>query len=102
MGWERRLEGQHLDRKSGASEAGMVAEGGNTAASRILKKFKIIQGPASPREAGQDLFPPALLLVAVGEMHHGVFERRVFFGELLQTNDDVVLGRLRLPASSLP
>lgn len=37
-----------------------------------------------------------MLLVAVGEVHKGMAERRFGLGELLQTNDDAVGGR-RLP-----
>lgn len=71
----------------------MVAKGGNAPARLVLQELEVIQHTAAAGEAGQDLFPAGLLLVAVGKVDHGVLERPVLLGQLLQADDDVVLGR---------
>lgn len=84
----------HLDGQRGTSKAGVVAKGGNTPARLVLQELEVVEGAAAAREAGEDLLPAALLLVAVGKVHHGVLERPFLLGQLLQANDDVIAGRL--------
>lgn len=71
----------------------MVAKGGHTPARVVLQKLEVVQDAAAAGEAGKDLLPAALLLVAVGKVDHGVLERPVLLGQLLEADDDVVLGR---------
>lgn len=84
----------HLDGEGGAGESSVVAKGGNTPARLVLEELEVVQDAAAAGETSQDLLPAALLLVAVGKVHHGVLERPVLLGQLLQADDDVVLGRL--------
>ena len=72
----------------------MVAECSDAPARLVLQELEIVQHATAAGEPSEDLLPAALLLVAVGKVHHGVLQRPVLLGQLLQANDDVVLGRL--------
>ena len=83
-----------LDGQRGTSKAGVVAKGGNTPTRLVMQELEVVEGAAAAGEAGKDLLPAALLLVAVGKVYHGVLERPVLLGQLLQADDDVVARRL--------
>ena len=73
----------------------MVTERSNAPARLVLQKLEVIEHTAAAGEPGEDLLPAALLLVAMRKVDHCVLERPVLLGQLLQADDDVVLGRLR-------
>jgi hypothetical protein len=83
----------NLDGKCSPDEAGVVTKRRNAPARCVLEELKIVEGPPTAWEPGQDLFPPALLLVAVCKVHKSVLEGKLLFGELLQADDDSILGR---------
>lgn len=68
----------------------MIAKGSYSPAGGVLQELQVIEGASTAGEAGEDLFPASLLLVAVGKVHKGVLERRILLGQLLEANDDVV------------
>jgi hypothetical protein len=78
-----------LNCQCGASIASMVAEGGDAAAGCVLEELEVQEGAAALGEAGEDLFPAALGLVAVGKLHVRVFEGEAVFGEFFEANYDV-------------
>ena len=71
----------------------MVAKGGDAPARLVLEELEVVEGAAAAGEAGEDVLPAALLLVAVGKVDKGVLERELVLGQLLQADDDVVAGR---------
>jgi len=83
----------YLDGKSGADEAGVVAKRCNAPAGCVLEELEVVQGSSTAGEAGQNLLPAALLLVAMGKVDECVLERELILGELLQSDDNPVFGR---------
>lgn len=84
------LVGPGLDGERGAGIACVVPEGSNSAAGVVGEEFEVEEGAAALREAREDFFPACLVFVAVGELHVSVLEGEFVFGELFETDDDVV------------
>lgn len=63
----------------------MEAKGGDAAALLVGQELEVQQRAAAAREAGQDLLPAGLVLVAVRELDVGVLEREVLvFGQFFE------------------
>lgn len=70
----------------------MVAESSHSAAGGVLQELKVVESTPTAGEACQHLLPASLLLVAMGKVYESVLERGVLLGQLLQADDDAVLG----------
>ena len=90
-----------LDSQGSTGVTGREAECSHTATNVIREELQVEQEAVSARPAAQNLLPTALLLVAVGESDVHVFEGEVILRELLQTQNDGVLGRVLDPRSFL-
>lgn len=73
----------------------------NPAASIIGQEFQVEQCALSAWPAAEDLLPATLLLEAMGESDVDVLQRKVIFGQLLQTQNDGILRRILNPRSLL-
>jgi hypothetical protein len=71
----------------------VVAKRSHASAACVLQKLEVVQGAPTAWEAGEDLFPAALLLVAMRKVYKRVLERKLVFGQLLEPDDDAVRGR---------
>lgn len=91
----RQLPRPVLQRQSSTGEAGVVAEGGDSPSGLgVGQELQVQQGAAAAREAGQHRVPALLALVAVGELDVDVLEGEGLLAQLLEADDDVVLGRV--------
>lgn len=68
------LPGPVLEGESGASETGVEAVGGDAAAALVYEEFEVEERAVAAGEAGEDGFPAALVLVAVGELDVDVLQ----------------------------
>lgn len=71
----------------------MVAKRSNASAGCVLEKLEVVECASTTRKPCQDLFPPPLLLVAMGKVDESVLEGELFIWQLLQPNDDAVCRR---------
>lgn len=78
--------------QSRTSETSMVSESRDPTTALILQELKIVKSTLTSREAGQNLLPSTLVLVAVGELNVCVLEGEGVFGKLLETKDNMVGG----------
>jgi hypothetical protein len=84
----------YLDGKSSPHETSVIAERSNAPAWLILQEFKVVQCASSAGKPRQNVLPAALLLVAMREVDKCVLQRELVLGQLLQSDDDPVLGRV--------
>lgn len=69
----------------------------NTTAHIISEELQVQQKTISARPPAQNLLPATLLLVAVSESDVDMLQREFLFRQLLQTQNDSVLGRILDP-----
>lgn len=93
------LPGPVLDGQRRTSVASRETESSDTAANLIGQEFQIQQETLAAGPAAQNALPTTLLLVAVGESDVDVFEGEFLLGELLQTENDSVLGGIGDPGA---
>lgn len=86
-----------LDCKSGASITSRETESSNTATRLVGKELQVQQEALTTIPAAQDILPATLLLVAVGKSDMDVFQRKIILGQLLESQDNGVLGRILDP-----
>jgi hypothetical protein len=82
----------NLYAQRGTGKSSMVSERRDSASSVVLKKLKVEESTIAGGEAGEDLIPTSLVLVAVRELDVGVLEREGVFGKLLEAKNDVIGG----------
>lgn len=93
--WVQRLVRPGEQPDGGARVARKVAKGGDAHAVRVGEELEVVEEAAGAVEAAQARGPAVLLLVAVLEVDVGAGEvEGLVFGELLEAEDDVVLGGL--------
>ena len=80
--------------ESSTSETGVVAKRSNTPTVLIFKELKVEKSAVSLVETTENGIPATLVLVAVCELDMSVLQGEVLLGELLEANDDVVLGNV--------
>lgn len=68
------LPGPVLEGESSTGETGVEAVGGDAAAALVNEEFEVEERAVAAGEAGEDGFPPALVLVAVGELDVDVLQ----------------------------
>jgi hypothetical protein len=88
------LPGPGQERESSTSETGVVAKRSNTPTVLIFEELKVKKSAVSLVETTENGVPATLVLVAVCELDVGVLQGEVLLGELLEANDDVVLGNV--------
>ena len=79
--------------RCGTCKAGMEAKRSHTAARVVVQELEIVKCSTSTMEAGENLGPTALLLVAMRELDVRVWEWLVTLGKLLQPDDRDVARR---------
>lgn len=90
-----------LDGESRAGITSRETEGSDPAARLVGKEFQVQQETLTTRPAAQDILPATLLLVAVGESDVDVLQGEVILGQLLETQDNGILGRILDPRALL-
>jgi hypothetical protein len=95
------LPGPVLDGESRSGIASRETKGSNPAARLVGKELQVQQETLTTMPAAQDILPATLLLVAVGESDVDVLEGEVILGQLLETQDNGVLGRILDPRALL-
>jgi len=76
---------------SAASKPGVVAKGSDPATLIIIEELHVEQGASPSAEAGQELLPSLLVLVAMAKEDVAVLEGRlVILRELLQSHDEIL------------
>lgn len=90
-----------LDSESRASIASGETESSNTTTRLVGKELQIQQETLTTRPAAQDILPATLLLVAVRESDVDVLQGEVILGQLLETQDNGILGRILDPRALL-
>lgn len=73
----------------------------NSASGIISQEFQVEQCALAARPTAENLFPAALLLEAVCESDVDVLQREVILWQLLETQNDGILGRILNPGSFL-
>jgi hypothetical protein len=73
------------------------AKGSDTAANFIGKELQVKEKTIATVPAAQDVLPATLLLVAVGESDVDVLQGEVLLGQLLETQDNSILGSILHP-----
>jgi hypothetical protein len=91
------LPGPVLDSQSGASIASGETESSNTTTRLVGEELQIQQETLTTRPAAQNILPATLLLEAVGKSDMDVLQREIILGQLLETQDNSVLGRILDP-----
>lgn len=91
------LPGPVLNSQGSASVSSREAKGSNTAARIVSEELQVQQETVAAGPAAQNLLPTALLLVAVGECDVDMLKGEVILGQLLEAEDDCVLGRVLDP-----
>lgn len=90
-----------LNSKRGTSVSSRKPKGGNAAASVVSEELQVQQETVAAEPAAQNLLPPTLLFVAVGECDVDMLKREVILRQLLETKDNGVIGRIPCPRSFL-
>lgn len=93
------LPGPVLDGQRRASVASRETESSDTTANLISQELQVQQETLAAGPAAENTLPTTLLLVAVGESDVDVLEGELLLGELLQTQDDGVLGGIGDPGA---
>lgn len=84
-----------LQGQRSTGKASVISESSNSPpALGVRQKLQIEQGAATTGEAGEYGVPVLLALVAVGELDVDVLEGEGLLAQLLEADDDVVLGRV--------
>ncbi len=91
------LPGPVLDGESRASITGRETERSNTATGLVGKELQVQQETLTTVPAAQDILPATLLLVAMGKSNMDVLQREIIFGQLLEAQDNGVLGGILDP-----
>lgn len=91
------LPGPVLDGESRASITSRETESSNTATRLVGKELQVQQETLTTVPAAQDILPATLLLVAVGKSNMDVLQREIIFGQLLEAQDNGVLGGILDP-----
>lgn len=91
------LPGPVLDGESRASITSRETESSNTATRLVGKELQVQQETLTTVPAAQDILPATLLLVAVGKSNMDVLQREIIFGQLLEAQDNGVLGSILDP-----
>lgn len=65
----------------------MVAKGTHTAAQLVDEELEVVEDRAAAGKAGEDLFPAALVLVAVGKGNVVISQGKAVLGDLLEAED---------------
>lgn len=91
------LPGPVLDGESRASITSRETESSNTATRLVGKELQVQQEALTTVPAAQDILPATLLLVAVGKSNMDVLQREIIFGQLLEAQDNGVLGGILDP-----
>lgn len=91
------LPGPVLDGESRASITSRETERSNTATGLVGKELQVQQETLTTVPAAQDILPATLLLVAVGKSNMDVLQREIIFGQLLEAQDNGVLGGILDP-----
>lgn len=95
------MPGPVLDSERSTSVSSRKAKSGNAAACIVSEELQVQQETVAPGPAAQDLLPTTLLLVAVGECDVDMLEGEVILRQLLEAEDNRVLGRILDPRSLL-
>jgi hypothetical protein len=91
------LPGPVLDSQSRASIASGETEGSNTATRLVGEELQVQQETLTTRPAAQNILPATLLLEAMGKSDVDMLQREIILGQLLETQDNGVLGRILDP-----
>lgn len=86
------LEGPGLHADGSAGKSGVEAKSGNSSSAVVLQELEVVQSSVSGGESAENVLPAALVLVAVGKLDVLVGEGEGVLGELLEANNETVLG----------
>jgi len=88
------LVAPHIERHGTACESSVIPKRSHSAALLIVQELHVQQHSISSFKACQELLPALLVLVAVAKEDVAVLQRRlIVLWQLLQPNNEVVLGR---------